>query len=53
MCDVISGRYVKTVVGYVVVNLEVASSSSFRDNREKNILGCVGGGACGINAICS
>ena len=33
-CGVISGRNVKTIGGYVVVNVEVASSSSFRDNRE-------------------
>ena len=30
-CDVISGRNVKTFVGYVVVNFEGVSSSSFQD----------------------
>ena len=29
-CYVISGQNVKTVLGYIVVNVEVASSSSFR-----------------------
>ena len=29
--DVISGRNVKTTEGYIVVNFEIASSSSFRD----------------------
>ena len=31
----LSGRNVKTIVGYVVVNFEVTSCNSFRDNREK------------------
>ena len=30
-CDVISGRTVKTVMGYAVVNIEVASFSNFLD----------------------
>ena len=29
--DVISGRNVKTIAGYIVVDFKVASSSSFRD----------------------
>ena len=37
-----------------MVNFEVASSSSFRDNRDKIFSDAeVGGGACGINAVCS
>ena len=52
-CDVISGLNVETIVGYVAVNSEVASSSSFRDDRDKIIPDAeVGGGAGGINAIC-
>ena len=35
-CDVISGRKVKTVLCYIVVNFEVASSSNFRDIPKKN-----------------
>ena len=41
-------------MGYVVINFEVACSSSFRDNREEIFPNTeVGGGAGGINAICS
>ena len=32
-CDVISGQNVKTIEGYVAVNVEVASSNSFRDSK--------------------
>ena len=32
--DGISGRNVKTIEGYLVINLEVASSSSFRDIKK-------------------
>ena len=34
--DIISGRNVKTVDGYLVINFEVASSNSFRDFQKKN-----------------
>ena len=36
-CDVISGRNVKSLVGYVVVNFEVASFNSFRDINKQII----------------
>ena len=53
-CDVISGGDVKTIVRYVVVNFVVASSNSFRENREKIFPGAeVDGGTGGINAICN
>ena len=35
--DVISGRKVKTVLGYIVVNFEVAINSSFREIPKKII----------------
>ena len=47
------GRDVTAVEGYVMVNFEVASCCIFRDNREKIPDTEVGGGACGINTICS
>ena len=34
----ISGRKVKTVLGYIAVNFEVASSSSFRDIKKNNFV---------------
>ena len=33
--DVISGGYVKTVVGYAVLNFEAASFSSFGENQNQ------------------
>ena len=36
--DVISGRNVKTIVVYVVVNFEVTNSSSFRDIKKKHFV---------------
>ena len=34
-CDIVAGRKVKTVLGYIVVNFELAISSSFRDIPQK------------------
>ena len=34
--DVISGRNVKIIEGYVVMNCEADSSSSFRDNPKRS-----------------
>ena len=42
--DVISGRNVKTVEGYYVVNFEVATSNSFRDLKKSFHDGEGGGG---------
>ena len=36
--DVISGRNVKTIEGYLVVNFEVASSNSFRDLKKNHFV---------------
>ena len=36
--DAISGRYVKTAEGYIVVNFEVASSRSFRDIQKNHLV---------------
>ena len=33
-CDVISGRNVKTIMGYIVVKFQVASSSGFGDIKK-------------------
>ena len=49
--DVISGRNVKTIEGYIVVNFEVASFSSFRDFSKRFY--CDGDSSGGVNAICS
>ena len=53
-CNVISGQNAKTVEGYIVVNFEVASSSSIRDFPK--LLFCdreVGSGNSGMKVICS
>ena len=50
-CGDISGRNVRTIVVYILVNLEIASSSRFQDNREQIFPDEEVGG--GINAICS
>ena len=42
--DAISGRDVKTIEGYLLVNLEVASSNSFRDIQKSFRDGDGGGG---------
>ena len=42
-CGVISGRNVKTIVGYVVVNFEICSSSSFLDIQKESFRGGGGG----------
>ena len=34
--DVISGRNVKTIEGYIVVNFEVATANIFQDTIQKN-----------------
>ena len=50
--DVISSRNVKTVEGYVALNFEVASPSSFRHFLERSLCdGEVGDGSGGVNAI--
>ena len=38
VCDVFSGRNVKTIEGYFAVNFEVASSNSFRDIFFKKLI---------------
>ena len=45
--DVISGRNVSTIEGYLLVNFEVASSSSFRDTEKKSFREDGGGGSGG------
>ena len=37
-CEVISGQNVKTIVGYVVVHFEAASSNSFRDIKKHHFV---------------
>ena len=37
-CDVISGRKVRTDLGYIVINFEVASYSSFRDIKKNHFV---------------
>ena len=37
-CDVISGEKVETVLGYIVVNFEVAISSRFRDIKKNHFV---------------
>ena len=52
--DVISGRNVKTIEGYIALNFEVASSSSFRDFPKRLFCdGEVSDGIGGVNAIFS
>ena len=36
--DVISGRNVKTMEGYLVINFEVASSNSFQDIKKNHFV---------------
>ena len=50
----ILGCDVKAVEGYVMIHFDVAGCSIFQDNGEKIFPDAeVGGGAGGINAICS
>ena len=52
--DVIYDRNVKAILGYIVVNFEVASSSSFRDFPERLFCDAEAySGSGGLNAICS
>ena len=49
-----SGRNVKTIEEYIVLNFEVASSRSFRDFRKRLFCdGEIGNGRDSVNAICS
>ena len=38
VCDVISGRSVKTMEGYLVISFEVASSISFQDIKKNHFV---------------
>ena len=52
--DLISGRNVKTIEGYVLLNFEIASSGSFIYFPKRSFRdGQVGDGIGGMNAICS
>ena len=52
--DVVSGRNVNTIEGYIVANFEVAGSSSFRDFPKRLFCASeVGDSSVGVNAICS
>ena len=53
-CDVISGENIRTVWGYVTVNLEDASFTTFWDFPKRSFChGEVGVGRGSMNAICS
>ena len=53
-CDVISSQNIRTTLGYVVVNFEDASISTFRAFSTRSSCHCeVGDGSSGMNAICS
>ena len=52
-CDVISGQNIRTTLGYVAVNFEDASFTTFRDFPKPSFCDSeVGDGSGGMNAIC-